>query len=322
MNALPILKTAESLAEIARTWGEMEPEARHRRAAMAARDWDGEALVSLALGYLRLYSNRQLSKSTATKYRTCILGLVRWASGRAVSLLRPPVDFGRLWVLELEERKSSPSTVRVYLASAKGLFAALRWVNATEARPFERIQARPETTLPEDKRPPYGVSEVLRMKMAAEGPQELVVLLLAAVGGLRREEVRALEWADINLGSRELIVRKGKGGKCRRVRMAPELLRGLGLWQESCPWESVVGPISSRTVANTVQRLAGRAGVEWKGYHALRHTAGDLVYAATGSLRAVQRFLGHSRLETAVRYTHKLPELDRAIDAGFLTRRA
>lgn len=37
------------------------------------------------------------------------------------------------------------------------------------------------------------------------------LLLLCAHGGLRISEALALEWVDVNLAARELVVRHGKG---------------------------------------------------------------------------------------------------------------
>jgi len=39
------------------------------------------------------------------------------------------------------------------------------------------------------------------------------------------------------------------------------------------------------------------------GTHSLRRTKAELIYRKTGNLRAVQLLLGHSKVESTVRYT-------------------
>ncbi|WP_237724998.1 tyrosine-type recombinase/integrase [Deinococcus alpinitundrae] len=44
--------------------------------------------------------------------------------------------------------------------------------------------------------------------------------------------------------------------------------------------------------------LAKKAGVTYRGWHALRHYAGTRLVAQTGSLEHAARHLGHSSIET------------------------
>ena len=45
-------------------------------------------------------------------------------------------------------------------------------------------------------------------------------------------------------------------------------------------------------------------GLDWRDYgtHSMRRTKATLIYKRTGNLRAVQLLLGHSKLESTVRY--------------------
>jgi len=40
----------------------------------------------------------------------------------------------------------------------------------------------------------------------------------------------------------------------------------------------------------------------WRTTHSLRRTKANLIYLRTGNLRAVQLLLGHTKIESAVRY--------------------
>ena len=62
--------------------------------------------------------------------------------------------------------------------------------------------------------------------------------------------------------------------------------------------------LSTRQYARTVHRWADRAGLDSSAYgtHSLRRTKPAQIYKKTGNLRAVQLLLGHTKLESTVRY--------------------
>lgn len=62
--------------------------------------------------------------------------------------------------------------------------------------------------------------------------------------------------------------------------------------------------ISTRQYARIVHRWVERAGLDGAAYgtHSMRRTKAALIYKKTGNLRAVQLLLGHTKLESTVRY--------------------
>ena len=62
--------------------------------------------------------------------------------------------------------------------------------------------------------------------------------------------------------------------------------------------------ISARQYARIVHRWVERAGLASSAYgtHSLRRTKAAQIYKKTGNLRAVQLLLGHTKLESTVRY--------------------
>jgi integrase len=62
--------------------------------------------------------------------------------------------------------------------------------------------------------------------------------------------------------------------------------------------------LSTRQYARIVHRWADRAGLDSSAYgtHSLRRTKPAQIYRKTGNLRAVQLLLGHTKLESTVRY--------------------
>ena len=62
--------------------------------------------------------------------------------------------------------------------------------------------------------------------------------------------------------------------------------------------------ISTRQYARMVHRWVERAGLDSSAYgtHSMRRTKAAQIYKKTGNLRAVQLLLGHTKLESTVRY--------------------
>jgi integrase len=62
--------------------------------------------------------------------------------------------------------------------------------------------------------------------------------------------------------------------------------------------------ISTRQYLRIVHRWVERAGLDTSAYgtHSMRRTKAALIYKKTGNLRAVQLLLGHTKLESTVRY--------------------
>lgn len=136
--------------------------------------------------------------------------------------------------------------------------------------------------------------------------------------GLRVGEVVALQMEHVDLRSRRITVRQGKGAKDRRVPLVQRLVEALQNWFERRPEEldepsSYVFPTRNGTpvhpnnVRRFVKREAKNAGVDEADRvspHTLRHTYATDVLNKTGNLEAVRRLLGHSEISTTQLYTH------------------
>jgi integrase/recombinase XerD len=136
----------------------------------------------------------------------------------------------------------------------------------------------------------------------------LIELLYGA--GLRASEAAALDRDDVDLDSAIVAVRRGKGGKERRVPLGPPGVQAMRDWMAVSSGGGAVfvnprgGRLTTRTIQRIVKRVALDAGVAGAHPHALRHSYATHMLDAGADLRGIQELLGHASLSTTQRYTH------------------
>lgn len=134
--------------------------------------------------------------------------------------------------------------------------------------------------------------------------------------GLRVGEVVALRCEHVRWeGKPELIVRKDKGAKDRKLTLPPELRSRMAEWAGE---EDVSGPdllfttstgvtVAPNHLRRRVRRVARDAGLREAHRvtpHVLRHSFATDWIRAGGTLEGLHRTLGHSDLSTTRRYIH------------------
>ena len=275
-------------------WVALTPEERRRRAVEAARDRNEDVLWSLTVGHLAL-RGKAGSRVSAATLRTYRSGVRRFlAAAEGVSLLALPEDFPMLWLRQLEAAGFKPSSVRVWLAGARRLYAALSWVGAVRGNPLVGVTPAGDPVPAWEKRQPYADEDVARLIEHSRGVIRFLVLLCAHCG-LRVSEACRLEWGDVDLAGGVLRVRGAKGAAERVVPLSSTAAREFGRWARSS------GRVVERTPQGAraaMRSLCRRAGVQYQGLHSLRHSAGTRLYRETHDFEDVARFLGHSKLET------------------------
>jgi len=131
--------------------------------------------------------------------------------------------------------------------------------------------------------------------------------------GLRESELVSLRMRDVDLEAHS--ARVGAQSKSRRERLvwfSGETLRELRAYlrvrgNRVSPylWLTREGDKpSSSLILQIVKRAGRRAGMPWLTVHTLRHTAATMLLKNGMPIAHVQRILGHSRIETTMRYLH------------------
>jgi len=291
-------------------WTTLPDDARRLHAIAACKDHDSEALWQIAEAYLTQHGRVGATRSAYTlrNYRHGVAALLlAWENE---DLMRPARGAARGWLTHMEEQGLKPGTVTVRLAAARTLYKALRWMGAAEVDPF--LDLRPSPARPdkaedqaesESQRRPYSLAEMETL-LAAAGLGDRALILLAGHAGLRAGEIMDLRWTDLDLESQALSVRKERGHKQRPVVLSTSTVDALRSIAPDALTENASDYVlpyrTSHEARARMRRLCARAGVPYRGLHALRQTCGTrLVQASHGNLELAARHLGHADIQAA-----------------------
>lgn len=222
---------------------------------------------------------------------------------------------------------SAPKTVNNVLSVlSRALGCAVEW--GRMPGPMPRITLLPITKGAIEW---YERDEFRRLVASAAkiGTHVHVLVLLGGSAGLRRGEIQALRWTDLDLIRKQINVQRSlwrkvegtpKGGRSRLVPMTDELCAALKAHRHLM--DRVIsnpggGAISNRTARNWMaqaQRCAGlvigtrrETDADAGGVHILRHTFCSHLAAAGVPAKAIQELAGHADLSTTLRYMHLAP---------------
>jgi integrase len=143
------------------------------------------------------------------------------------------------------------------------------------------------------------------------------IVLLALNTGLRRGELLALTWGDVDLAGAQLTVQgaSAKSGLTRYVPLNSEAIATLRTWRsadDDQATDAVLfpgpdgGPMFSLKTA--WKPIATTAKLRDFTFHDLRHTFASKLVQAGVDLNTVRELLGHSDIKMTLRYAHLAPE--------------
>jgi integrase/recombinase XerD len=220
------------------------------------------------------------SPSTARIYRRAVQSFINYCI--------PPAELTKANVTDWLHAQSDKqaATVRLRLTAIK-LFA--RWLAVEEGFDPDPILAVKPPRLDQAAVPDLSEAEVRRLLKACDGTElrdkrDKAMLVLFAETGLRAAELLALDIRDIDLDGCVVDVRRGKGGKGRRVRFSPGAAAVIDRYvrarrravlhpTQGALWVSTRGRLSYTGMVSALKARAEAAGVQGFHVHRLRHTA-------------------------------------------------
>jgi integrase len=180
----------------------------------------------------------------------------------------------------------------------------------------------------------FSPEEVMALVRAADSEQDAAIYLTAAFTGLRRGELVALRWRDVDFARRHIRVTVSyteralstpKSGKSRAVPMAPEVAQALAQLTQRAAFTrdtDLVFPgmagdfLDASALYRRYKTALKRAGLRDLRFHDLRHTFGTQVVGNPRvSILQLKAWMGHADIDTTMKYLHFAP---RAADADLI----
>ncbi len=225
----------------------------------------------------------------------------------------------------------APATRTKALVLMHGIFKRAKKLYGLPANPVADVERPP--TRPSGDIDVFSPEEVMALVRAAAFEQDAAIYLTAAFTGLRRGELLALRWRDVDFSGQVIRVRASyaegalttpKSGKVRSVPMAPDVAEALAKLGQRPRWTVdddlvFVGQAGSyldgRALRRRYDSALKRADLRKLRFHDLRHTFGTRMIAKA-DIRRVQEWMGHADIQTTMKYLHYAPrEEDAALVA-------
>jgi len=225
----------------------------------------------------------------------------------------------RDWLLHLVTvRKLSASSLNVAVNAIRSFH---RYVLGRD--PATAVDGVPHCKRATKRAEVYALSEIAALLAAAPAGRDRAFLTTVYACGLRLDEARHLQIADLDVPRRQLRVRRGKGAKERVLPLPLPLLELLrAAWRSDRAhrpgyfadeprnaWlfqgHRLGRPVSKGTAQNIYVRAVVASGLKRKkGLHTLRHSFATHLLEGAVEITAVKQMLGHTSLTTTSRYLH------------------
>ena len=246
----------------------------------------------------------RLSLRTQRSYSETIAALAKHYRRRPDLLTEGEIQSYLLYLIE--ERKLAHSSCKVALHGLRFFYCETLKRNDLK---FDIPRARTPQKLPQI----LSREEIERLFAATTRFKHRVLLMTTYAAGLRVSEVCTLKVTDIDSDRMTIRIEQGKGAKDRYSLLGQRLLDDLRkYWQMDRPpvWLFPAAhlperPMSATTALRIFYRARDRAKITKRGgIHALRHAFATHLLEDGTDVHTIQRLMGHSDIQTTMRYFH------------------
>lgn len=262
----------------------------------------------------------QLRDNTRTSYARDIAEFFAWCDRRQVDPIAARPRELRGYRNHLCSTVTSPSTVNRRLATVSSWygFAAEEHEDVIPANPMASVRRMPRTN--ESSTVALDRDEIGRLLAVADqaGAEAAALVRMLFYSGARVTELCTATTRDLRdeRGHRTLWVTRKGGGRIRLTvaRPAADALDVHLAGREGPLFLGRGGePLTRHAVARRLDRLVRTSGIRKPiTPHSLRHTAATIALDEGQDIREVQRMLGHSKIETTMRYDRSRASVDRS----------
>ena len=300
-----------------------------RRGTLPGMVTTGATFADAAAEFMRYAErDRALKPSTLRGYRS-ILGaylLPAFGERRLEDISTAEVERWRAQLVGVQRELSNSSKNRI-LVLLHGVLGRACKVWGLPLNPASRVERHAVRVSGDIE--VFSPEEVWALVRAAANEQDAALFLTAAFTGMRRGELLALRWRDIDFSGCIVHVRASfaagalttpKSGKVRAVPLAPQVAEALArlsqreqfTGEDDLVFAGLAGEhLDGSALRRRYIEALGRAGLRPLRFHDLRHTFGSRMIAKA-DIRRVQEWMGHADVQTTMRYLHFVPRAEDA----------
>lgn len=171
----------------------------------------------------------------------------------------------------------------------------------------------------------FSREELAAMLSVTHNVKHKFMLSIFYCSGMRREELRQLKIADIDLNKNRIFIRAGKGSKDRYTLFSKDLHTMMKAYLAKEQPKiyllegAIIGkPYSVTSMIKTLKKAALTAGIQRRVHiHMLRHSFATHLLEDGWDIRYVQELLGHRSIKTTTRYTHIISDALKNVKSPF-----
>ena len=195
-----------------------------------------------------------------------------------------------------------PATVNKEVNCLKAMLnTAVRWGYLKE-NPLKGMSALKE---PPGRLRYLAPDETTRLIAACDTPPYLRPIVdLAMHTGMRRSEILALRWGDVDLRRRTITLSHTKNNERRVIPINDTVAAALRAWPRIVGSDAIFPDLNGPMVTRAFERACRKADVPNLRLHDLRHTFASYLAMGGCNLRAIQQLLGHKDLRMTARYAY------------------
>ena len=212
----------------------------------------------------------------------------------------------------------SINSVRLIISILKSFFNYLSDENLITSNPTKKIKLPKKVSSAPKAIAKFEIERILcainisPLRCRKNQIRDQLIISMLYYTGIRKSELLALNWNDVDLAKSVLTIRSGKGRKYRQIPLHPKLQKLLDLYiEQRLPLENYalfIGEqgkrLSRNSFANILTMYLKLSGLDLKGFsaHSFRHSFATHLVESGVDIFTVQELLGHASLDSTKIY--------------------
>jgi len=231
---------------------------------------------------------------------------------------------------KFETRKNHPlsnSTIEQIYKITRTILHLAYTKGVIESNPCDRVKLELKRNIDENKLHFWDVEDYKKVLECLEkdGSLKAFVIEFALKTGLRRSEMFALTWEDVDFGNNSISVNKSRqkvngvmtvlpcknASSIRTISICESLTHKLKILRLISRTTFIFEKIDYDNVTAWYRRFVKKNNIPYIRFHDLRHTHASLLLYKGIDIKTISERLGHSNIGTTMNvYTHVMKQLD------------